>query len=303
MAAALKITRLQPLDNPPTLLRTAASPAEVPELPEFTGVFRGRELTRKDRRLASRITLVDNLIGGGIVRGRVSEILGAAGSGKTSLAAAFVANITRHGEVAAWIDAVDNFDPESMVAAGIDLARMLWVSCRYPNNRSHRSRSPAAFDDEGGISMNSDRRRVLPATGLKAAEWILAAGGFGLVVIDFGIGARALPQSTALRLAHAAERSGTAVLALAPHRMCGTFAAVSLTLRRNRACFSRTRPGAPALFDGLKVEANVARNKLGGSGRSANFSLLCAPCTDELQAPPAPLEGQHPRPLQRIQMK
>jgi hypothetical protein len=245
--------------------------------------------------------LVDNLIGGGIVRGRVSEILGAPGAGKTSLAAAFIANITRHGEVAAWIDAVDNFDPESMVAAGVDLARMLWVSCRYPNALSRRSRSPAAFDDEDGISMN--RRRRLSAASLKAAEWILAAGGFGLVVIDFGEGARALPQSTALRLTRAAERSGAAVLALAPHRMCGTFAALSVTLQRNRAYFSRTRPGAPALFDGLKVAAHVARNKLGGSGRSASFSLLCARCTDELTGATRDLEERHPQPLLRIQMK
>jgi hypothetical protein len=301
MAAALKIARLQPLDYSPKLLRTTTTPAKALELPEFTGVFRGRELTRKDRRLISGLTPIDSLIGGGIVRGRISEILGAAGSGKTSLAAAFVANTTRHGKVAAWIDAADNFDPESMVAAGVDLARMLWVSCRYPNNRSRRFPSPTTFDDEDGISMN--RRRRLSATSLKAAEWILAAGGFGLVVIDFGEETRALPQSSALRLARAAERSGAAVLALAPHRMCGTFAALSLTLRRNRTYFSRTRPGAPALFDGLKVAAHLARNKLGGSGRSVNFSLLCAPCTDELQALSAPHEVQYPRPLHHIQMK
>jgi hypothetical protein len=80
MAAALKIARLQLLDDPPTLLGTAASPTEAPELPEFSGVFRGRELTRKDRRIASGVTPIDNLIGGGIVRGRVSKILGAAAS-------------------------------------------------------------------------------------------------------------------------------------------------------------------------------------------------------------------------------
>jgi hypothetical protein len=38
------------------------------------------QLTRKDRKLVSGITLVDNLIGGGIVRGKVSKILGAAAS-------------------------------------------------------------------------------------------------------------------------------------------------------------------------------------------------------------------------------
>ncbi len=68
---------------------------------------------------------------------------------------------------------------------------------------------------------------------LKAAEWILTAGGFGLVVIDCGglpdFNGRpsAFTQSAALRLAHGAERSGAAVIVIAPYRMCGTFAALS----------------------------------------------------------------------------
>ena len=112
------------------------------------------------------------------------------------------------------------------------------------------------------------------AASLKAAEWILAAGGFGLVILDFGAGVSPLQQSAALRLARAAERSGASVLVLAPRRMCGTFAALSLTLRRERACFSHFRRGAPALFDGLLLEACVTRNKLGGSGQTAKWKSV-----------------------------
>lgn len=118
---------------------------------------------------------------------------------------------------------------------------------------------------------------------LKAAERILAAGGFGLVVIDcgglpdFNRRFSAFTQSAALRLAHGAARSGAAVIVIAPHRMCGTFAALSLMLSRNRACFTRASGGAPALFDGLTVEAQVVRNKLGGSGGAAIWRALADP--------------------------
>ena len=84
---------------------------EVNGLGEIAGVFRGRELTRKEGRLTCGITPIDDLIGGGIVRGRISEIIGAASAGKTSLAAAFAAAATGRGEVVAWIDADGGFDP------------------------------------------------------------------------------------------------------------------------------------------------------------------------------------------------
>jgi len=52
------------------------------------------------------------------------------------------------------------------------------------------------------------------------------------------------------------------------------FAALSLVLGRVRPFFSRTAPDAPALFDGMRVEAYVARNKLGGSGHAAVWRAL-----------------------------
>jgi hypothetical protein len=284
MAAALPFLTndaalLSPLEAipPRPLLVSPDSPHKSKELLEITGVFRGRELTRKERRLTCGIAPVDRLIGGGIVRGRISEIIGNPGAGKTSLAAAFAASITARGEVAAWIDAGGGFDPASIAAAGVDLARMLWVA--MPANRDRPSHHFDAPTPAG-------RRHAQPPASmivLKAAEWILTAGGFGLVVIDcaatpdFNRRLSPFTQSAALRLTHGAERSGTAVLVLAPHRMCGTFAALSLMLSRHRADFSRACGGAPLLFDGLTVEARVTRNKLGGSGGAVTWSALADP--------------------------
>jgi hypothetical protein len=106
---------------------------------------------------------------------------------------------------------------------------------------------------------------------------VLKAGGFGLVVIDFGDAARPLMQSAALRLARAAERCGAAVLVLGRRRMCGTFSALSLVLGPGRARFSRVAPGAPALFEGCVLDARVARNKLGPTDGRATLRALADP--------------------------
>lgn len=257
------------------LVENARTPAAAPlrtltdrQVAEFSGVFRGRELTRKDcRRLSSGIATLDTILKGGIVRGRVSEIVGRSGCGRTSLAASFAAVATRHGEVAAWIDSSGAFDPRSIAAAGADLSRILWVGA----DRAARARDSV----ESPAAQFAPMRSNAP---VKAAEMVLSAGGFGLVVIDFsftiGGRARTLTLSTALRLARAAERSGAAVIVLAERRTCGTFAALSLVLGRVRPFFSRTAPDAPALFDGMRVEAYVARNKLGGSGQAAVWRAL-----------------------------
>ncbi len=80
-----------------------------------------------------------------------------------------------------------------------------------------------------------------------------------------------------MRLARAAERSGAAVIALAIRRICGTFAALSLVTHRVEASFSRLEAAAPVIFDGLRLEAAVARNKLGGSGQRVIVQALADP--------------------------
>jgi hypothetical protein len=248
------------------------------QIAEFSGVFRGRELTRKDRRLGSGLAPLDAVLNGGIARGRVSEIVGRHGLGGISLAASFIATATRHGEVAAWIDTTGAFDPQSIAAASADLSRILWVGT---DSRSHRDKASSSRWERSVMELRSAVDSVECHTAIKAAEMVLGALGFGLVVIDLGERARTLALSMALRLARAAERSGTAVIVLGARRTCGTFAALSLVLSRAQPLFSRTAPGAPVLFDGMRIEARVARNKLGGSGQAASYRALVDPsCSD-----------------------
>src|ERR1700733_8378479 len=73
------------------------------------------------------IESLDNLLHGGLPIGAVSELVEPEYSGRTDIALSFVARLTQASTVCAWIDASNNFDPVSAAAAGVDLARLLWV--------------------------------------------------------------------------------------------------------------------------------------------------------------------------------
>ena len=193
------------------------------------------------------------------MRGRISEIVGPLGSGRTTVAACFVAAATQAGEVSAWIEGARSFAPAAIAASSASLERVLWAS----------------MDDRRELVPGTAGRfrRYRSAAVLKAAELVLQAGGFGLVVIDLGASAVPLPLSIALRLAREAERSGAAVIVIAPQRICGPFAALSLQLRRLEAAFNRLAPASPWLFDGLVIRASTVRNQLGRTGASA---IICA---------------------------
>lgn len=82
------------------------------------------------RPVASKgVAAVDELLEGGLPIGAITEFVGLECSGRTSLALSFLAGITRRGSVGAWVDVSDGLDPESAAAAGVDLARLLWVRC------------------------------------------------------------------------------------------------------------------------------------------------------------------------------
>ena len=76
------------------------------------------------------------------------------------------------------------------------------------------------------------------------------------------------------------------MIAIAPWRMCGTFAALSIAASRAETSFSRLAPGSPVMFDGLAVDAMVARNKMGGTGRHVRVRALVDPIPNPFEAHP-----------------
>jgi recombination protein RecA len=72
---------------------------------------------------------IDELLDGGLPLGAITEMAGPESSGRTSVALSFVARMTLAARVCAWVDVADMLDPESAAAAGVDLARLLWIRC------------------------------------------------------------------------------------------------------------------------------------------------------------------------------
>src|ERR1700757_2876262 len=70
--------------------------------------------------VSTGVPAMDALVGG-LPRGAMTEICGAACSGRTSLLLSTLASRTAAGEVCALVDARDSFDPLAGNAAGIDL--------------------------------------------------------------------------------------------------------------------------------------------------------------------------------------
>jgi hypothetical protein len=177
---------------------------------------------------------LDRLLGGGFPRGGVSEVAGPASSGRTSLALALLARATERGEVAALVDVGDALDPPSAAAAGVELARLLWV------------RPP----DVGAA--------------LRGTSHLLAARGFAVVVLDLaGLGGRMDPGTRAWpRLRRETAATDTALVVVADHRLALGFADLALDLG----------PAVPryegAFLTALEGEARIVRDRRGGGPRS-----------------------------------
>ena len=144
------------------------------------------------------LAAVDELLAGGFLRGHLSEVVGAASTGRTCLLTSVFAAALARGEVVALVDACDRFDPVSAATAGLDLSSLLWVR---------------------GRELSRDLSQTVKQA-LKATSLVLDAGGFGVVALDLSdVPVRVLrqvPATTWLRLSRVLEHSRTVGLLLAP---------------------------------------------------------------------------------------
>lgn len=171
-----------------------------------------------DSALAGRAGLQGNAVAGGLPRGQVSEVVGPASSGRTSVAWAALAAATRRGESVALIDTFDRFDPPTAHACGIDLARLLWVRGQAV------SKTSGAIDPTwlpGVRAVNGPGtfvERVIDRA-IKSLNLVVQSGVCTLVVMDLidvpANALRRLPASTWFRVERAIDGSDTAVLILA----------------------------------------------------------------------------------------
>ena len=164
------------------------------------------------------VEIVDRGLAGGLPRGQVSEIVGPASSGRTSLVWAALGAATRRGETVALIDTFDRFDPPTGAAAGIDLMRLLWVRGQAI------SKTAGALDPSWlpGVRTVGGPGTLVERTvdrALKALNLVVQSGVCTLVAIDLidmpATAMRRVPAATWFRLAHAIEGSDTAIVLLA----------------------------------------------------------------------------------------
>src|SRR4051812_2872310 len=150
--------------------------------------------------------MLDAALGGGWPAAALAELCGRRSAGRTSVLHASLAAAIAGEQTVALVDAAGAFDPRSAEAAGVHPARLLWI-------------------------------RTGGRLALQAADVLIAAGGFGLVVIDFGEEPPRAPPAAWLRLRHAAERQGTTALVVARGRAAGAVATAAIPLHAARPHF------------------------------------------------------------------
>jgi recombination protein RecA len=179
---------------------------------------------RTVREVASTgIEAADRILDGGLPVGAISEIVGPACSGRTSLTMSFVAQRTAEGSVCAWVDVHDAFDPESAAANGINLKHLLWVRCVDKTAGLRRDGKPWTRLDQA----------------LRATDLLLQAGGFAAIVLDLGDtepehGCR-IPLATWFRFRQAADRTRCSLVVLGKAAFAQSSAAVGLVCSPLRA--------------------------------------------------------------------
>lgn len=200
---------------------------------------------------------LDALLGGGLQRGKLVELVSRRAAGRFSIVMAALAAATSMGETAALVDLGDHFDPQLAEANGVDLRRLLWV-------RPHNVKEA-----------------------VMSAEMITATG-FQLVVVDVGlhpIRGRRAPDAAWVRLARTAETCQTAMLVSSPYPLTGT--ACEAVVKGN---VSRTKwiGRKPRLLAGIEMTLTLEKHRHMKPGSSTKVLFQVAELLGCLVAEPLP---------------
>ena len=173
-----------------------------------------------------------SLIQQAIKQGSISEISGPRSSGKTSLCLYILAQATARGEICAIVDMHHSFHPASAQAAGIALEQIVWVRCERDAQHT-----------------------------MRAADLLLHAGGFGVVLLDLCEASpqtlNRIPLSYWYRLRRAVEHTPTILL------VCGDTSEVKCSFVSKMALKIKAEHWigtAPFLrFEGLETATTLSK--------------------------------------------
>jgi hypothetical protein len=197
---------------------------------------------------------LDRVLGGGLPRGELSEVAGPRSSGKTTLMCAALATVTRCGELAALVDALDRFDVESATSFGVEFANLLWV-------RGRATSAEAIRGGTGGGQPGQDTAWRAVERAVKAFTIVLESRAFGLAVCDLAdVPApllRRLPFTTWFRLARIIEGGQTAALVVGPERLGRSAGGVTIALGQETKLRWRGASDRARLFEGIVPRARI----------------------------------------------
>src|SRR5215208_208664 len=180
---------------------------------------------------------------GGIPKGRITEIYGPEGAGKTTLALSVIAQAQQHGASACYIDTEHALDHQWAATTGVELSRL--VLCQ-PEHGEQALQVTSLLIGSGAVEV-----LVIDSIAALVPRAELAAE----------IGER-LPGVQANQLSQRAGAPGTPVYT-AGGRALGYYASVRLDLRRLQVVKEGER------VVGSRLRVLVAKNKLAPAGQSA----------------------------------
>jgi hypothetical protein len=193
--------------------------------------------------LPTGVAGLDAALGGGLPRGRLTEIAGPLGSGTATLARRLVTGLVARGLGVAYVDAARTLDPADWAHLAAGHLRVV--------------RPPDA------------------ARGAWCADVLLRSGAFVLVVLD---GAPALTRQQALRLVGLAREKDAAFVVVGQDRPSAVSGAVRLALRRGWGRGRRTEgveANPPCSLRGRAAAEAIQVRRAGRRARAPGS----APCT------------------------
>ena len=229
--------------------------------------------------VSSGIPALDALAGGW-PRGCLSEICGPASSGRTGIVLAALAVSTQGGAVCALVDAGDTLHPASAKAAGIEMAKLLWVRCGKTVPGSQFSVPSARRKQLDGPDNNWEMRLEQV---LKVTDLLLQSNGFGMIVLDLGDipprSARRIPLASWFRFRRAVERTPTVLLAVEQQPIAGSCSSLLIRVSGGKSKISEKNysgkklsavssqlsadhPTHAELFDKFEITAELLRTRL-----------------------------------------
>jgi hypothetical protein len=191
-------------------------------------------LTRAEPKyLPLSLPAFNHLLSKGLPRGIIADVNGPRSSARTSAYLHILAQATARGEICAVIDLYDSFHPASAHAVGVQLDRILWVRCR--GNAEHS---------------------------IRAADLLLHAGGFGVVLLDLCEAnphiLNRIPLSYWYRFRRAVEHTPAILLICAATPQAKSCSSICLELKSK--AFSWTGIAPFLLLRGIQLYATLRRN-------------------------------------------